>query len=64
VVLAYKWRSVVYSIGKEHGQNRGPTSLIFFVVINSYLYAVWHLLVLQVLIISQLLMGFQLIILL
>jgi hypothetical protein len=26
VVLAYSWRSVVYSIGKEHGQNRGPTS--------------------------------------
>jgi hypothetical protein len=25
VVLAYSWRSVVYSIGKEHGQNRGPT---------------------------------------
>jgi hypothetical protein len=25
VVLAYRWRSVVYNIGKEHGQNRGPT---------------------------------------
>jgi hypothetical protein len=25
VVLAYKWRSVVYNIGKDHGQNRGPT---------------------------------------
>jgi hypothetical protein len=25
VVLEYSWRSVVYSMGKEHGQNRGPT---------------------------------------
>jgi hypothetical protein len=25
VVLAYEWRSVVYNIGKEQGQNRGPT---------------------------------------
>jgi hypothetical protein len=25
VVLAYSWRSMVYSIGKEHGQNRRPT---------------------------------------
>ena len=23
--MAYSWRSMVYSIGKEHGQNRGPT---------------------------------------
>jgi hypothetical protein len=28
VVLAYSWRSMVYSIGKEHGQNRGPTAII------------------------------------
>jgi hypothetical protein len=28
VVLAYSWRSMVYSIGKEHGQNRGPTTTI------------------------------------
>jgi hypothetical protein len=25
VVLAYSWRSMVCSMGKEHGQNRGPT---------------------------------------
>jgi hypothetical protein len=25
VVLAYNWRSMVCSMGKEHGQNRGPT---------------------------------------
>jgi hypothetical protein len=27
VVLAYSWRSMVCSMGKEHGQNRGPTFL-------------------------------------
>ena len=25
MVLAYTWRSMVCSMGKEHGQNRGPT---------------------------------------
>ena len=25
VVLAYSWRSMVCIMGKEHGQNRGPT---------------------------------------
>jgi len=24
VILAYNWRSMVCSMGKEHGQNRGP----------------------------------------
>jgi hypothetical protein len=26
VILAYSWRSMVSSMGKEHGQNRRPTS--------------------------------------
>ena len=25
MILAYSWRSMVCSMGKEHGQNRGPT---------------------------------------
>ena len=25
MILAYSWRSMVSSMGKEHGQNRGPT---------------------------------------
>jgi hypothetical protein len=32
VVLAYSWRSMVCSMGKEHGQNRGPT--IFSWILN------------------------------
>jgi hypothetical protein len=33
VVLAYKWRSVEYNIGKKHDQNQRPTIIILFLVL-------------------------------
>jgi hypothetical protein len=32
VVLAYSWRSMVCSMGKEHGQNRGPTMTVLVIL--------------------------------
>jgi hypothetical protein len=42
VILAYSWRSMVSSMGKEHGQNRGPTvSTAMIFVRGSSLTSVW-----------------------